>query len=47
MEGLRQPRRASTLAAQVADQLREQLASGRWPVDTRIPGSWNWLRCSR
>lgn len=38
MEGLRQPRRASTLAAQVADQLREQLASGRWPVDTRIPG---------
>ncbi|MGW0961364.1 FadR/GntR family transcriptional regulator [Streptomyces gelaticus] len=38
MEGLRQPRRASTLAAQVADQLREQLASGRWPVGTRIPG---------
>ncbi|MEU2674902.1 winged helix-turn-helix domain-containing protein [Streptomyces sp. NPDC007164] len=30
--------RASTLAAQVADQLREQLASGRWPVNTRIPG---------
>ncbi|WP_331754269.1 MULTISPECIES: FadR/GntR family transcriptional regulator [unclassified Streptomyces] len=38
MEGLRQPRRASTLAAQVADQLREQLASGRWSVGTRIPG---------
>lgn len=38
MEGLQQPRRASTLAAQVADQLREQLASGRWPVGTRIPG---------
>lgn len=38
MEGLRQPRRASTLAAQVSDQLREQLASGRWPVGTRIPG---------
>ncbi len=38
MEGLRQPRRASTLAAQVADQLREQLVSGRWPVGTRIPG---------
>ncbi|MFE5097812.1 FadR/GntR family transcriptional regulator [Streptomyces sp. NPDC056638] len=38
MEGLRQPRRASTLAAQVADQLRVQLASGRWPVGTRIPG---------
>lgn len=38
MEGLRQPRRASTLAAQVSDQLREQLVSGRWPVGTRIPG---------
>jgi DNA-binding FadR family transcriptional regulator len=38
MDGLRQPRRASTLAAQVADQLREQLAFGRWPVGTRIPG---------
>jgi DNA-binding FadR family transcriptional regulator len=38
MEGLQQPRRASTLATQVADQLREQLASGRWPVGTRIPG---------
>lgn len=38
MEGLRQPRRASTLAAQVADQLREQLATGKWPVGTRIPG---------
>ncbi|MGW7823893.1 FadR/GntR family transcriptional regulator [Streptomyces puniciscabiei] len=38
MERLRQPRRASTLAAQVADRLREQLASGRWLVGTRIPG---------
>ncbi|RSM43215.1 GntR family transcriptional regulator [Amycolatopsis balhimycina DSM 5908] len=38
MEGLQQPRRASTLAAQVSDQLREQLVSGRWPVGTRIPG---------
>ncbi|MFJ9370008.1 FadR/GntR family transcriptional regulator [Nocardia sp. NPDC101769] len=38
MEGLKQPRRAVTLAAQVADQLREQLASGRWPVGSRIPG---------
>lgn len=38
MDGLRQPRRASTLAAQVSDQLREQLVSGRWPVGTRIPG---------
>jgi DNA-binding FadR family transcriptional regulator len=38
VEGLRQPRRASTLAAQVSDQLREQLVSGRWPVGTRIPG---------
>ncbi|RJO78303.1 FadR family transcriptional regulator [Nocardia panacis] len=38
MEGLRQPRRASTLTAQVADQLRDQLASGRWPVGGRIPG---------
>jgi DNA-binding FadR family transcriptional regulator len=38
MDGLRQPRRASTLSAQVADQLREQLASGRWPVGARIPG---------
>ncbi|MEE1770013.1 FCD domain-containing protein [Streptomyces sp. JV185] len=38
MNALRQPRRASTLAAQVADQLREQLATGKWPVGTRIPG---------
>ncbi|MDV9195246.1 MULTISPECIES: FadR/GntR family transcriptional regulator [unclassified Streptomyces] len=38
MDALRQPRRASTLAAQVADQLREQLATGKWPVGTRIPG---------
>ncbi|MFE6667520.1 FadR/GntR family transcriptional regulator [Streptomyces sp. NPDC057697] len=38
MEGLQQPRRATTLSAQVADQLREQLTSGRWPVGTRIPG---------
>ncbi|MGW7824060.1 FadR/GntR family transcriptional regulator [Streptomyces puniciscabiei] len=49
-EGLRQPRRASTLAAQVADQLREQLASGRWPTGTRIPGEQElaeMLRVSR
>ncbi|MEU6586599.1 FCD domain-containing protein [Nocardia sp. NPDC046763] len=38
MEGLRQPRRSATLAAQVADQLRDQLMSGRWPVGSRIPG---------
>ncbi|MER8091357.1 FadR/GntR family transcriptional regulator [Streptomyces sp. NPDC058316] len=37
MEALREPRRAATLSAQAADQLREQIASGRWPVGSRIP----------
>lgn len=37
MEGMREPRRAATLSAQAADQLREQIASGRWPVGSRIP----------
>jgi len=44
MDALRQPRRASTLAAQVADQLREQLATGKWPVGTRIPGELELAR---
>jgi len=32
-----QPVRRSTLIAQVTDQLRDEIRSGRWPVGSRIP----------
>ncbi|TDD33694.1 FadR/GntR family transcriptional regulator [Saccharopolyspora elongata] len=37
MNDLRAPRRVASLAAQLVDTLREQIASGAWPVGMRIP----------
>ncbi|AUI60212.1 FadR/GntR family transcriptional regulator [Amycolatopsis sp. BJA-103] len=37
MNDLRTPRRVASLSAQLVDTLREQIASGVWPVGTRIP----------
>ncbi|WP_424639401.1 FadR/GntR family transcriptional regulator [Embleya sp. AB8] len=34
----------ATLSAQVADQLRDEIASGRWPVGGRIPGEHELVR---
>ncbi|WP_116201428.1 FadR/GntR family transcriptional regulator [Amycolatopsis circi] len=37
MNDLRAPNRVASLAAQLVDTLREQIASGEWPVGMRIP----------
>lgn len=37
MNDLRAPHRVASLAAQLVDTLREQIASGEWPVGMRIP----------
>ena len=37
MNDLRAPRRVASLSAQLVDTLREQIASGAWPVGMRIP----------
>ncbi|EMD23223.1 FadR/GntR family transcriptional regulator [Amycolatopsis azurea] len=37
MNELRAPRRVASLSAQLVDTLREKIASGAWPVGTRIP----------
>ena len=36
-KNLRAPRRVASLSAQLVDTLREQIASGEWPVGMRIP----------
>ncbi|WP_329390632.1 FadR/GntR family transcriptional regulator [Streptomyces sp. NBC_01716] len=37
MNDLQAPRRVASLSAQLVDTLREQIASGAWPVGMRIP----------
>ncbi|MEU9889387.1 FadR/GntR family transcriptional regulator [Sphaerisporangium sp. NPDC051011] len=37
MKNLPAPRRVASLSAQLVDTLREQIASGAWPVGMRIP----------
>ncbi|GAA1949093.1 FadR/GntR family transcriptional regulator [Amycolatopsis minnesotensis] len=37
MNDIRAPRRVASLSAQLVDTLREQIASGAWPVGMRIP----------